>query len=80
MILGADYIKTDENKDMIDYMLTLVMTIALGRFFQLFLVVEKVSKMLLTLYVMILDVWPFAIIMLAYYGFGTQIFSTIYQD
>lgn len=65
---------------MVDYLITLVMFVALGRFFQLFLVVENVSKMLLTLYVMILDVWPFAIIMLAYYLFGTQVFSTIYQD
>lgn len=61
-------------------MLTLVMIIALFRFAQLFFVVESVSKMLLTLYVMILDVYPFAIIMLAYYVVGTQVFSTIYQD
>lgn len=80
VLLGADYIKTEANKNVVDYLITLVMVVALGRFFQLFLVIEKVSKMLLTLYVMLLDVWPFAVIMLAYYLVGTQIFSTIYQD
>ena len=80
VMLGPDFMKDDNNKNMIDYMLSGVIIIALLRFFSLFLVIENVSKMLLTLYVMILDVWPFAIIMLAYYMIGTQIFSTIYQD
>ena len=51
--------------------------IALLRFFSLFLVNENISKMLLTLYVMVLDVWPFAIIMICYYVIGMQVFSTI---
>ena len=71
VLLGADYLKSEDNKNLVDYLITIVMMVSLVRFFQLFLVVEKVSKMLLTLYVMILDVWPFAVIMLAYYLLGT---------
>jgi len=52
-------------------MLTLVMLIALLRFFQQFLIIQNVSKMILTLLVMVIDVYPFAIIMIAYYVFGT---------
>ena len=78
VMLGPDFIKNDQNKNMIDYMLSGSIIIALIRFFSLFLVNENISKMLLTLYVMVLDVWPFAIIMCCYYVIGMQVFSTIY--
>jgi len=46
----------------------------------MFLVVPNVSKMLLTLIAMLRDVIPLIIIVCIYIIFGTQIFSTLYQD
>lgn len=68
------------NKKKLDAAVALVFTLALSRFFALFLVVSSVSRMLLTLFYMLIDVLPFGAIMLCYMYIATQIFSTRYQD
>lgn len=78
--MGPDMFKKANDKDNVDILVTIVIVLGMYRFFILFLVVESISKMLLTLKVMVADVWPFMVIMLAYYLFGTQTFSTLYQD
>ena len=65
-------------KNIINYMVAAVIALALGRFFILQLVVPSVSKMLLTLVSMLVDVKGFAILMLLYCLIMTQIFSTMY--
>ena len=65
-------------KKLIDWAVAIVFILALGRYFLLQLVVSEVSKMLLTLIYMVIDVIPFAVIMLAYMYLATQIFSTRY--
>ena len=67
-------------KNIINYMVAAVIALALGRFFILQLVVPSVSKMLLTLVSMLVDVKGFAILMLLYCLIMIQIFSTMYQD
>ena len=67
-------------KDYIDYLVAFVLILAFGRFFLLFLVVPSISKMLLTIITMLIDVMPFAFIMVCYILFSTQFFSTLYQD
>jgi len=80
VLMGPDMFKKPADKDNIDLLMTIVIALGMCRFFMLFLVVESISKMLLTLKVMVADVWPFMVIMLAYYLIGTQTFSTLYQD
>jgi len=78
--MGPDMFKKPGDKDNVDLLMTIVIALGMCRFFMLFFVVESISKMLLTLKVMVADVWPFMVIMLAYYLIGTQTFSTLYQD
>lgn len=61
-------------------MVAAVIVLALGRFFILQLVVPSVSKMLLTLVSMLVDVKGFGVIMLLYMLIMVQVFSTMYQD
>ena len=71
----------DKNrKNIINYMVAAVIVLALGRFFILQLVVPSVSKMLLTLVSMLVDVKGFGVIMLLYMLIMVQVFSTMYQD
>ena len=67
-------------KNIINYMVAAVIVLALGRFFILQLVVPSVSKMLLTLVSMLVDVKGFGVIMLLYMLIMVQVFSTMYQD
>jgi hypothetical protein len=67
-------------KKNLDWAVAMVFTLALIRFFSLQLVVSSVSKMLLTLFYMLIDVIPFGVIMVCYMYIATQIFSTRYQD
>ena len=69
----------DKNrKNIINYMVAAVIVLALGRFFILQLVVPSVSKMLLTLVSMLVDVKGFGVIMLLYMLIMVQVFSTMY--
>lgn len=70
----------DAKKNNIDYAVALLLVLALGRFFILFLVVPSISKMLLTLVYMMIDVGPFLFIMICYLMFSTLLFSCLYQD
>lgn len=64
----------DENqKNYIDYLVAFVLTLAWSRFFFLFLVVPSISKMILTLFTMLIDVGPFALLMLLYIILATQV-------
>jgi len=65
-------------KDQLDFLVVFVLMLNWGRFFMLFLVIPSVSKMLLTLVAMLVDVGPFAFIMACYCLIVTQLFSTQY--
>mmetsp|Transcript_13250 Transcript_13250/g.20719 ORF Transcript_13250/g.20719 Transcript_13250/m.20719 type:complete len:131 (+) Transcript_13250:2515-2907(+) len=79
-LVSQDYtvLLNEAKKDVLDGIIVLILTMAWIRFFVLFLVIPSVSKMLLTLVAMLVDVGPFAFIMGAYMLIATQIFSTQY--
>ena len=79
-ILDPQIFISDSKKNNIDYMVALLLVLALIRFFILFLAVESVSKMLLTLIYMMIDVGTFLFIMICYLAFSTLLFSALYQD
>jgi len=58
-------------KDYIDNLVAFVLILAFGRFFLLFLVIPDISKMLLTIFTMLIDVMPFAFIMVCYIVFAS---------
>jgi len=70
--------KGGKDKDMVDYLVALVISLTWFRLFMFFLVVPGVSNMLLTLVKMLVDVLPFGFIMICYLTFATQFFSTLY--
>jgi hypothetical protein len=78
VFLDGKYLANDGKKDFVDYMVAAVLTLAFSKFFALFIVVPSVSKMLLTLFTMLVDVVPFLFIMLCYIALATQLFSTQY--
>ena len=67
-------------KDVLDFMVAAALIMTWSRFFMLFLVVPGLSSMIQTLAQMFADVVPFLCIMVSYLIFGTQFFSTLYQD
>jgi len=73
-------LENQTQKDRIDMLVVVVLLLAMSRFFMLFLVLPSISKMLLTLVAMLIDVLPFAFIMACYIVIATQLFSTQYQD
>ena len=79
-ILDPEIFLSDSKKNNVDYMVALLLVLALIRFFILFLAVESVSKMLLTLIYMMIDVGTFLFIMICYLAFSTLLFSALYQD
>lgn len=75
-----EWLMDEGHKDYIDNFVALVMTLAWIRFFSMFLIVKEISKMMLTLVNMLMDVVPFLFIMACYIFFAIQMFSTLYQD
>ena len=71
-------IMNEQFKDYIDNFVALVLALAWIRFFTMFLVVQEISKMILTLVNMLVDVIPFLFIMICYILFAIQMFSTLY--
>jgi hypothetical protein len=67
-----------QSKNVINYMVAFLIVLSLSRFFILQLVVPSVSKMLLTLVSMLIDVKGFAFLMMCYLMVATQVFSTGY--
>mgnify|MGYP006977524615 CR=1 FL=1 len=75
-ILDYKVMLNEAAKNNVDILVALVMALTWGRFFMYFLVVQNISKMLLTLVKMMVDVLPFAFILICYIIFATQWFST----
>jgi hypothetical protein len=67
-------------KNKVDLLVAGVLSLVFARPMLLFLVVPAVSKMLLTLVAMLIDVGPFSMLMFCYLFAATQLFSTLYQD
>ena len=67
-------------KDLIDYYMLIVLSGAWLWFFFYFLITEKISILLLTLFKMIGDAFSFILIMLSFFLFVGSIFTTLYQD
>lgn len=78
VVLPVSYILDNEKKDTLDIMVVTVLMLNWSRFFVLFLVIPSVSKMLLTLISMLVDVGPFTLIMICYMIFASQVFQTQY--
>lgn len=76
----AETMMDPKSKNLLNYMVAILIILAMGRFFILQLVVPSVSKMLLTLVYMLIDVKGFAFLMMCYLLVSTQMFSTAYQD
>ena len=79
-LLDYKILMDDEKKDTIDYMVAAVLVLVWARLYMLFLVIPSISKMILTLGAMLLDVRPFMILISCYLIFSTQLFSTLFQD
>lgn len=60
----------ESTKDHIDEFVAIVLALAWIRFFSMFLVVQEISKMILTLVNMLVDVIPFLFIMICYIFFA----------
>ena len=67
-------------KDLVDYFILAVLVSAWFRFFFYFLVIEQISKLLLTLYKMIADTMAFVFIVACVILVMASIFTTLYQD
>lgn len=67
-------------KDMLDYYMLLVLTLAWIRFISFFLVISFLSKMILTLFQMITDTTNFIVVVLCYLVLFSAVFTTLYQD
>jgi len=67
-------------KDGIDYFMIMVLCVSWMRFFLYFLVIRKISKLLLTLTSMIKDTMYFMLIVFCFILIMTSVFTTLYQD
>jgi hypothetical protein len=67
-------------KDGVDYFMIMVLCVSWIRFFIYFLVVRKISKLLLTLTSMIKDTMYFMLIVFCFILIMTSVFTTLYQD
>jgi branched-subunit amino acid transport protein AzlD len=79
-VIDYKVMMNEKQKDFIDYLVALVFGLSWIRFFQYFLIIPSISKMILTLISMLIDVNPFLSLMIIYLMFSTQFFSTMFQD
>ena len=61
-----------------DYLIIAVLIISWLRFFIYFLLIEEISKMLLTIYEMLTDTLSFVFIVLCYLLIVASVFTTLY--
>jgi len=64
----------------LDYLIIAVLIVSWLRFFVYFLLVEEISKMLLTIQEMLTDTLSFVFIVICYLLIVGSVFTTLYQD
>ena len=69
-----------EVKDMLDYIMLVLIFFQWFRFYQFFLMISELSKMILTFISMIIDTIAFMFLVISYLILTTAIFTTIFQD
>lgn len=68
------------DKEIIDYFMVLVLVVTWLRFFVYFLVVRKISKLILTLVAMIGDTLSFLFLVCCFILITASVFTTLYQE
>ena len=63
---GEEFFIDKEKRPYLDTLASVVVAAALIRFFLYFLLIGNISKMLLTLFYMVIDVIPFTLIFICY--------------
>jgi len=77
---SPDNILNVETKRAYDYYMILVLIISWLRFFSYFLVVSKISKITLTLFMMLRETLYFMMILICYMILMTTVFATLFRD
>jgi hypothetical protein len=77
---SPDNILNVETKRAYDYYMILVLIISWLRFFSYFLVVSKISKITLTLFMMLREALYFMMILICYMILMTTVFATLFRD
>ena len=78
--IDANYFIDDGTKQYIDYMMIVVIIFQWVRFYQFFLMISELSKMLLTFFAMVYDTIAFMFLVISYLIIVAAIFTTIFQD
>jgi hypothetical protein len=68
-----------DQKSVLDYYVILILVFSWLRFFAYFLIVEKISVLIMTLLRMLYDALAFVFIFICYLCIATTIFTTIFQ-
>ena len=71
---------TESYKRNLDYLMIVVMLAAYFRFFNYFLVIENISKMILVMYSLFIGTWNFIFLYSCYLVMIGSVFTTLYQD
>jgi hypothetical protein len=79
-VTPASLLVNTEYKDYIDYAMSALVVVQFMRFFLFFLVINSVSKMLLTLIYMVLDTVAFTALHSTYLVIMSSVFTTFFQD
>ena len=69
---------TKEKKDMLDYLMLVMIMCNWGRFYLFFLMISELSKMLLTFIAMVIDTMAFMFIVASYLIVVSAIFTTVF--
>mmetsp|Transcript_46451 Transcript_46451/g.61529 ORF Transcript_46451/g.61529 Transcript_46451/m.61529 type:complete len:315 (-) Transcript_46451:371-1315(-) len=69
-----------DSKDLIDMLMLTMIFLQWQRFYQFFLMISELSKMILTFISMIIDTIAFMFIVISYLIVSAAIFTTVYQD
>lgn len=76
----TDFLLDDSYKHKLSYFIVFVSCVQYLRVYNYLLMIPSVSKMLLTLYMMILDTIAFLFLLAIYMIWATAVFSTLFQD
>ena len=69
---------TESYKRNIDYFMIIVLVAAYFRFFNYFLVIESISKMILVMYALFIGTWNFIFLYICYLVMIGSVFTTLY--
>ena len=77
---SPENILTTQTKRFYDYYMILVLIISWLRFFSYFLVMSKISKITLTLFMMLRETLYFMMVLCCYMILMTTVFATLFRD